>query len=184
MKKRRLSPGEDALWQRTTRDVQPLVDRETGESQRALMGEVERPVFSVRPNRDNRGIMDSAARRALTPMVGGKKSSVVGAGDPAQDKRVSRRRMAIDRRIDLHGMTQIAAEVALTAFLAAARKDGCRCVLVITGKGGISRRGVLHSRFSEWVNSEMIKPIVARAAPAHQKDGGAGAWYVFLKRKN
>jgi len=131
--------------------------------------------------------MQSTSRRAYPPLSGAvptKKPSVLGAGDPAQDKRVARRRIPIDRRIDLHGMTQVAAEVALTAFLTNARADGCRCVLVITGKGGFSRRGVLHSRFSDWINGEAIKSLIARAAPAHQKDGGAGAWYVFLKRSS
>ena len=182
MKKRPLSPEEEALWRRTTRDVRRLPN--VGNTN--PLGEKERPAFAVTPQRQGRKIMQSTSRRAYAPLpkpLTQGKPSVLGAGDPAQDKRVARRRMPIDARIDLHGMTQVAAEVALTAFLKNAREDGCRCVLVITGKGGVALRGVLHSRFSDWINSETVKPLIARAAPAHQKDGGAGAWYVFLKRK-
>ena len=183
MKKRPLSPEEESLWRRTTRDVKRLTDKGPAGT---LPAQNEPSAFAVTPARQGHKIMQSTARRAYAPLPGSlpkQSPSVIGAGDPAQDKRVARRRLPIDARIDLHGMTQIAAEVALTAFLKRAQEGGSRCVLVITGKGGIAKRGVLHSRFSDWINSDILKPLVARAAPAHQKDGGAGAWYVFLKRK-
>ncbi len=188
MKKRDLTSEETALWRRTTKDVKRLDARARLVSPGPRKGGPTPPSASFSPLKKSAG-----AARAYAPLTGpatgpaakrGARTveTVVGAGDPLFDKRVSRRRMAIDRRLDLHGMTQAAAQVALRAFLAQAASDGCRCVLVITGKGGgPTTRGVLHSRFSDWVNEEGLQRFIARAAPAHQKDGGAGAWYIFLK---
>jgi DNA-nicking Smr family endonuclease len=90
-------------------------------------------------------------------------------------------------------MTQIAARVALVSFLDAARRDGCRCVLVVTGKGAqaperdyapeSTPRGIIRRRFQEWLDEEPLRAMIARAAPAAPRDGGAGAFYVFLKSK-
>lgn len=120
-------------------------------------------------------------------------ASVFDAGDPALDKQARRGRIRPERRIDLHGMTQVAARVALATFLENAGKDKCRCVLVITGKGaGVAEksyvgarapRGIIRRRFQEWLDEEPLRSLVARAAPASPKDGGAGAFYVFLKRR-
>ncbi len=95
--------------------------------------------------------------------------------------------MAIERTLDLHGMTQVEAHRALLQFIAAAVHGGAQLVLVITGKGNASspemRGGVLKPRFLDWIEEQPLKSEIARVSPAKQKDGGAGAFYVFLKRK-
>ena len=55
--------------------------------------------------------------------------------DPHEQKAIRRGHMAVEARIDLHGMTQVAAHRRLTKFLLDAWEDGRRVVLVITGKG-------------------------------------------------
>ncbi|HXI86534.1 MAG TPA: Smr/MutS family protein, partial [Parvularculaceae bacterium] len=104
-----------------------------------------------------------------------------------------RGRAPIERRLDLHGLRQSAARRALGAFLVKASQEGCRRVLVITGKGAPSEcnaqptdgepRGVIRRRFSEWIDEEPLRGLIARAAPAKPADGGAGAFYVFLKSR-
>jgi len=85
-------------------------------------------------------------------------------------------------------MTQVEAHRTLLRFMAAAANDGVRLVLVVTGKGKPAasggRLGVLRSRFLDWIEEPLLKQGISRVAPAKQKDGGAGAFYVFLKRKS
>ncbi|MEO1014587.1 MAG: Smr/MutS family protein [Pseudomonadota bacterium] len=133
-----------------------------------------------------------------------------GAGDPKSDRAVARRRQSIDRVIDLHGMTQEVAERAFVAFVTAAYHDGCRRLLVITGKGGPAsqsnltrrrlgvddpelsadqhpaypRRGVLRESVRAWVDAPELRPMIARLSSARPKDGGAGAYYLFLKPRS
>ena len=112
---------------------------------------------------------------------------VFGGGDPRLDRAAATRRIEIERTLDLHGMTQIEAHRTLLRFMAGALIDGVRLVLVVTGKGKSSasggRGGVLRSRFLDWIEEPPLKNDISRVAPAKQKDGGAGAFYVFLKRK-
>ncbi len=110
--------------------------------------------------------------------------NVFSSGDPKADKKVARGRMTIDATLDLHGHTQASAHVALRRFIIAAHGRGDRCVLVITGKGNPAApdRGVLRARFRDWIEEEDLRARIARAAAAHQRHGGDGAYYVFLKR--
>src|SRR5437773_83320 len=54
---------------------------------------------------------------------------------PQDQRALKRGKLAIDARVDLHGMTQAAAHRTLNRFLTTAAERGLRCVLVITGKG-------------------------------------------------
>ena len=96
--------------------------------------------------------------------------------------------LAIDARIDLHGMTQQAAHGRLVRFLKEAQADGVRLALVITGKGrpgdgGFGgERGVLRRSVPLWLSGAEMRPYVVgfgEAAPPH---GGTGALYVRIRR--
>ena len=102
------------------------------------------------------------------------------SGDPKMDRRAGRERLAIDATLDLHGHTQISAERELTRFIKEAHARRSRCVLVITGKGAAGT-GVLRQRFVDWIAASSIRPLIARAAQAHARHGGSGAYYVFIK---
>lgn len=97
------------------------------------------------------------------------------------DRRVRRGQTAVDASIDLHGFTQIAARSALSAFLMHHRNDGAKCVLVITGKGKLGT-GIIKKRLLAWLDEPDIRSHVSSYALAHQKHGGAGAYYVFLRK--
>ena len=104
------------------------------------------------------------------------------AGDPKIDRRAARGRIPIDATLDLHGHYQVSAHAALRAFISNARARGDRCVLVITGKGAQSTgSGILRRRFLEWVEERDLREQITRVANAHQRHGGGGAFYVFLK---
>lgn len=194
MKRRRLSQDEAALWRRATRDVKrigggPPVPGPPGLKLGETTREAAFPVHAGKPGAPLQG-----ARAAPYTDKVKRPPSVFAGGDPALDRRARSGRLRPERVIDLHGMTQVAARVALTSFLEKARKDQCRCVLVVTGKGaGVaekaysverSPRGIIRRRFAEWLDDEPLRAIVARAAPAAPKDGGTGAFYVFLKAKS
>lgn len=100
--------------------------------------------------------------------------------------RLGRGTVAIDRRIDLHGMTQAAAEERLRRFLVDAQADGAKVVLVITGKGkpGATgeERGVLRRVVPMWLAAPYLRPVVVGFDEAGPTHGGAGALYVRIRR--
>ena len=77
------------------------------------------------------------------------------------------------------GLTTVNAESNLGQFIEIAAYDGCRCVLVITGKGA----GVLRRHVPNWLKQPPLAPHVLALAEARPKDGGGGALYVLLRRK-
>jgi DNA-nicking Smr family endonuclease len=126
------------------------------------------------------------------------------AGPPLSgiDRRMQRRLIRgaaeIDARLDLHGESIESARVRLQRFLAEARLQGHRLVLVITGKGaspftghtlhGTShfhspeRQGRLRRLVLEWLSEPEFRVHVSGFQPAHPRHGGGGALYVRLRR--
>jgi DNA-nicking Smr family endonuclease len=70
---------------------------------------------------------------------------------------------------------------ALARFLRNAQARGDRTVIVITGVGR-GGEGVLKRRFPEWIAERDLRVFTSGYAPAHRAHGGAGAFYVFIKR--
>ena len=84
--------------------------------------------------------------------------------------------------IDLHGLGQDQARVALERFVLDCWNAGDRAVLVITGKG-LRGDGVLRRMTPEWLAAPHLREIIAGVAESHRRHGGEGALYVALKRK-
>ena len=104
--------------------------------------------------------------------------------------RMKRGKSSPDARIDLHGMTVDRAHTALLAFLLRCHAEGKRLVLVITGKGKSSHdhgpipqpSGILRRQVPHWLEQPPLRQIVLQTTTAHQKHGGSGALYVYLRR--
>ena len=99
--------------------------------------------------------------------------------DGSTQRRLFRGEVLIDLRLDLHGMTAARAHKQLIQSIVLAADDGCRCVLVITGKGS----GVLNGHVPNWLKQPPLSFHVLALAEARPKDGGSGAFYVLLRRK-
>lgn len=101
--------------------------------------------------------------------------------------------LAVEARIDLHGMIQSEAHAALTGFLLRARAAGHAHVLVVTGKGGgkgggefadpFSERGVLRRSVPHWLRGPELRGLVLGFEEAARHHGGGGALYVRLRRR-
>jgi DNA-nicking Smr family endonuclease len=118
-----------------------------------------------------------ASKKALAPIANIERR---------EKSRLARGHREIDARIDLHGMTQARAHRALLGFLHRSQAEGCRYVLVITGKGKIlsdgSERGVLRRIVPEWLALAEFRALVTGYEEAAIGHGGAGALYVRVRR--
>lgn len=86
--------------------------------------------------------------------------------------------------LDMHGMIAPEAHEAMVHFLRAAYNKGKRTVLLIPGRGKNSPEGyaVLRERIQEWLTRDPFKRVVLAFCTAQNKDGGAGALYVLLRK--
>ncbi len=177
--------GDESLWDAVTRDVQPLKGREP-----APVLPVPAPPAADPPRRPAENAPPAPPRTPLPipPHPRAPDLPEITAGRaPGLDKRTAQRmrrgQLAIEGRIDLHGMTQDEAFAALYDCLADAQAAGRRCVLVITGKGRVSQDGgVLRNQVPRWLNQPPNRARVLAFETAQPKHGGGGALYVLLKK--
>ena len=132
------------------------------------------------------GSVPSASLPAGLAPLGHGPAPAVSAGEPGTidrptTRKIARRRLPLEGRIDLHGMDQDRAHGALLAFLRRARAEGLRHVIVITGKGRAGD-GVLRRAVPRWLGTEPFRGLVNGTREAARHDGGAGALYVKIRR--
>ena len=164
----------DKLWEAATRDVKPL----RGRKRASVKKDSKKDGINIRETRGS----------AKAP---GAVKAAKGI-DGRTNEKLRRGKFEIEARIDLHGFRQKEAQAELTKFLMRAHAAGKRCVLVITGKGKPKnnqktdwwegRPGVLRDMAPEWMQQNPLSQIVLQIHPAQPKDGGAGAFYVLLRR--
>ena len=94
-------------------------------------------------------------------------------------QKLRRGNVPIEITLDLHGMTRVAAAVALRTQIPNYHARGTRCLLIITGKG----KGLLRNDLPMLLGEQALKHLVLGHCLAQARDGGAGARYVLLRRK-
>ncbi len=100
-------------------------------------------------------------------------------------RRLGRGLTDVDARLDLHGMRQERAFVALIAFLRRSQARHQKLVLVITGKGreGEDGRGILRHSVPAWLARPEFRDLIIGFEEAGRRHGGPGALYVRLRRR-
>lgn len=121
-----------------------------------------------------------------------KKTGGPGGINGATQERLRKGQIDPDAKLDLHGMTEAVAHRVLTGWLAAAQSRGVRLALIVTGKGNprnlddapwmSSRYGALKDMTPRWLNEPELARLIASVQPAHDRHGGGGALYVWLKK--
>jgi DNA-nicking Smr family endonuclease len=179
-KPRRLSDEDQALWQLVTRSIAPLKRR------RVRRDQPEGARSSAKSHSRSQGKLQSSLRAHAVPArPAAKAPPPMMPVDRKLKQRLARGQVEIDARLDLHGRTLSEAHAALLRFLHRAQGEGAKTVLVITGKGGADLdrgRGVLRRQVPLWLALPELRGHVLGVEEAHAAHGGAGAFYVRLRR--
>lgn len=95
-------------------------------------------------------------------------------------KKLKKGQYSVGAELDLHGMTVVEAQPALSRFIQDSREKNIRCVQIIHGKGhGSSNKGPrLKPMVNQWLQKRNEILAFCSARPI---DGGTGAVYVLLK---
>lgn len=98
-------------------------------------------------------------------------------------RKLSRGALALEARIDLHGLFQSEAHNVLLDFIIRAHERGLRHVLVITGKGSsMGSEGALKRALPLWFSKPEFRFFISSYETAARNHGGEGAFYVRLSR--
>ena len=178
--------GEDAeLWSRVAAQAEPLpaLRRERHvETRRVRALKTEDPAQPpARKFADPKRVNPAKPTAKVPPRPVPKKLPMPDTRlDPKSRRRLARGAIAIDARIDLHGLTAARARVRLTGFLIAAAQVRNKWVLVITGKGRAGD-GILRREVPLWFGQPPLDRLVIAYEPAAASHGGSGALYVHLR---
>jgi len=123
------------------------------------------------------------------PRAATKKSATTQSFDREVDRALSKGKRRPEAKLDLHGMTLVAAERAVSAFIAQSSAENRRVVLIVTGKGtrlesGRVFGGRIRAEFPGWLERAENRARVAGVRTAHPRHGGSGAFYVLLRRRS
>jgi len=174
-----------AIWARVAETATPL-KKQTRVARDAAPSKPTAPKASTapkpQPKSPQRPPKKPSPRTSPTPQTG---------LDRQTARKLDRGRLAVEARLDLHGMRQREAHAALRKFLNWARGKDYRHVLVITGKGSGDEassfyagetRGVLRQAVPQWLAGGDLAPLIVSVSEAPRRLGGEGALYVRLRR--
>jgi DNA-nicking Smr family endonuclease len=179
MSKRRLTPDEASAWSRVAKSIRRIGPSPSDFDELVTALEAGEPATAP-PRHTAAAATSRAPQGAATPSSPPANTHVAPA-NRGKEKRVRRGKLTVSATFDLHGHTQASAARLLPGFLSSAQAGGARCVLVITGKGRLGE-GVLKRNFVDWLETSSARALVSGYAEAHQRHGGAGAFYVFLRK--
>jgi DNA-nicking Smr family endonuclease len=194
-----LSDDEAELWQHATRALEPI------RAKPRVGSGASPPPRPAAPAQQPKPTVSGKPRAAAAPKVPApdpskaparrSRPAPIAAFDRRKARQIASGKIAIDDRLDLHGVRQGEARARLLAFLRRAQADGCRTVLVITGKGGEPerrdymasalgepQRGVLRRSVPGWLAEPEFRAIVLSHTSAGVRHGGDGALYVQLRK--
>ena len=112
---------------------------------------------------------------------------------PNKDIRLNKKVSLKTRSIDLHGYTLEQANTAIEEFIKESYLDGVNKLIVVTGKGLHSQNekdpyvskdlSILKYSVPEFLSTNTsLMNIIHETKDAKIEDGGAGAFYIYLKK--
>ena len=178
-----ISDDDRTLFRQTVKDVRPLAKDNRVES--ANLPRLPPFVSGHRPgsgmdewDQSSAGSGVAEAGAAEEASNGGFKPKAVGSSSRLL-KQLSKGRLPIGDRLDMHGKTWTEAKTAVDRFLEEAVNHRLQCVLIISGKGYRSTNGaVLQPALQHWLK---VHDRVRGYSQALPRDGGNGAVYVLLR---
>ena len=170
---------DQILWQRVAQHVTPLPGRNQTVSSYPSVKQLAHPNPATKISKKMPLPVASSSTIVKPPPPVDLREGDRAGLDGRTQRRLFRGDVPIDRRLDLHGHTAARAEIKLQRFIEDASCTGCRCVLVITGKGA----GVIKGHVPGWLKRPPLSGLVLALAEARQADGGSGALYVLLRRR-
>lgn len=192
-RRRTLRPDEEELWQAVARTAKPMhapaLHRKPEPAPVVPRKPADPPPMSFQRFRVGEKTHPGPMHDILPPLAERLATAPLRMDAKTHD-RMSRGKLSPEARVDLHGMTVAEAHAELIRFILNAWSDGLRLVLVITGKGKPGpdhgpipiRYGVLKHQVPTWLHIPPLGPCILQVTEAHLRHGGAGAYYVYLRR--
>ncbi len=181
-KERKLSAEDRILWGKVAKSTRPMPGR---------MADIEAFEAALQAEAEREESARVAKAKSVPPSVETQEAPApakqpAGRHHPLErpvKRKIARGHLALEARIDLHGLFQSEAHGMLLDFLMRAHSRGLRHVLVITGKGSsMGSEGALKRAVPLWFSKPEFRFLISSYETAAQHHGGEGALYIRLSR--
>ncbi len=121
-------------------------------------------------------------------------NTFIKSEDKIPDKDLGKTKIKVieSRSLDLHGYSLEQANKIIETFINKSFKDGVKKLTIVTGKGLHSKNeadpyvskdlSILRYSVPEFIkNNELLMKKIIEIKEANVKDGGSGAFYIYLK---
>ena len=176
---RKLNHHELSLWKEVTKDDRKMKDYLTEEK-------IENKAESIKKKDKIKKNYEDVNETSSGKI---KDKGLINKQKPQINKRMrtkfERGLIRPEANLDLHGYNRIEAEKTLEAFIKTCIYKEKRCILVVTGKKKsiLGSKSVLRELVPKWLNEKNYSSLVLAHSYATQKDGGDGARYILLRKK-
>ncbi|RUM09661.1 Smr/MutS family protein [Rhizobium chutanense] len=178
---RKLSADERILWGKVARSTRPMPGK-AGE-----LSELDAFLAEAAAEQERAEKLAPPSPVPLPPAAPPTAKPSAGVHHPLEKpvkRKIAKGRLALEARIDLHGLVQSEAHAILLDFLIRAHERGMRHVLVITGKGSsMGSDGALKRAVPLWFSKPEFRYLISSYESAAQHHGGEGALYIRLSRR-
>lgn len=113
--------------------------------------------------------------------------------DPVFAKKIKKRKILINKKVDLHGFSLSEAEKEFDNTIQSCYSENTRCILFVTGKGLKNTEGnesenklyygKIKLNIKNWAQKNQNKEKILYMNDANKEHGGAGACYVYVRKK-
>lgn len=180
-KDKTLSSEDRILWGKVARSTRALPGRLDALTE--FEAAFEKPEAGKKPEPEPKKTKSAPLAEGIALTIGRDKETRHHPLERPVKRKIAKGRLALEARIDLHGMIQSEAHGFLLGFLIRAHERGLRHVLVITGKGtSLGSDGALKRAVPLWFSLPEFRPLISSYEPAARNHGGDGALYVRLAR--
>ena len=175
---RKLNKLELSLWKEITKDDKKMKEYLVEENLEKK-GERKKKDKSIK----NYVALNESSRKIS------REKSLINKQKPQINKRMrtkfERGLIRPEAYLDLHGYNRIQAQKTLEVFINTCIYEEKRCILVVTGKKKsiLGSKSVLRELVPKWLNEKIYSSLVLAHSYATQKDGGDGARYILLRKK-
>lgn len=178
-RKRELKADEHVLWGKVAKTTRPMSGRMEDLLAFDDILETSLPTASASPDWKSVDTVVSSMPEKQPAKPGGQHHPL----EKPVKRKLAKGRLALQARIDLHGLIQSEAHALLHGFLVHAHERGLRHVLVITGKGSsMGSDGALKRAVPLWFSKPDFRHLISSYETAASHHGGEGAMYVRLSR--
>ena len=169
---------DNILWNKMKEGIKPLP------SSKKKPKEQKTPIFLKNTETKTSEVRKKTIKLPSLKKQPELKTNAVAGVDKNIIQKIKKGKIPIDATLDLHGFTVEKACSTFKQFILYHFSCGSRLLLVITGKGKLSEKGILRSQLSTWCNLPGISPYILYLGQAQAQHGGSGAFYIYLRKNN